>query len=90
MPYIGTASAAPPRWSVNAGHPCTGNYQGGVSAVRAHDDGTIDDCLGIATPNRKIAKYGKSLSNLETSRPWVGRLHAVQKSPPSLHTILMW
>ena len=41
--------------------------------------------LGTATPNRKIAKYGKSLSHLETCSPWMGRLHAVQKpeSPPS-------
>ena len=31
----------------------------------------------------KNAKYGKSLSHLETSRPWVGRLHAVQKPPLS-------
>ena len=36
-------------------------------------------CLGIATPNRKITRYGKPLSHLETSGPWVGRLHAVLK-----------
>ena len=38
-------------------------------------------CLGIATLNRKIAKYGKSLSHLETCSPGVGRMHAVQKPP---------
>ena len=35
-------------------------------------------CLGIATPNRKITKHGKSLSPLETSSPWVGCLRAVR------------
>ena len=39
-------------------------------------------CLGIATPDRNIAKYGTSLSHLEISGPWVGRLRAVQKPPP--------
>ena len=33
-------------------------------------------CLGIATPKRKIAQYGNSLSHQEASSPWVGRLHA--------------
>ena len=41
-------------------------------------------CLGIATPNRKIAEYGKHLSHLETSSAWVGRLHAVQKPQPTV------
>ena len=34
--------------------------------------------LGIVTPNEKIAKYGKYLSHLKTSSPWVGRLHALR------------
>ena len=38
----------------------------------------------IATLNRQIAKYGKSLSHQEISSPCVGRLHAVQKHPHSL------
>ena len=32
----------------------------------------------------KTAKYGMYLSHLETPSPWVGRLHAVQKSPSAV------
>ena len=39
-------------------------------------------CLGIATPRTKNYKRGKSASPLETSRPWVGRMHVVQTPPP--------
>ena len=45
-------------------------------------------CLCLATLNRKVAKYGHSLSSIVISSPWAGRVHAAQKPSQGLGLVL--